>query len=151
MELSDTIPIKASRDKVYHCLNDTEILKQCIPGCNTLIKETDTHLIAVIIFKIGPIKMKLNGTITLDPFDAPKHFTLIGEGSGGIAGFAKGRADIQLVEQEDNTLLHYKARADIGGKLAKLGSSLVAKTALKLSRNFFERFNQAIIKNIDDA
>ena len=144
MDLHDEIFIAAPRDKVYAALNDPEILKECIPGCEELTKDSETELSAKVTLKIGPVKAKFNGDVNLDPSDAPQRFSLTGEGNGGIAGFAKGGADVELLEQDGGTLLRYEAKADIGGKLAQLGNRLVASTAKKLSRNFFEKFSELV-------
>lgn len=146
MELHDEITISASRDKVYAALNDPEILKQCIPGCEELIKNSDTELEAKVVLKIGPVKAKFSGNVTLDPGNAPNGFSLKGEGNGGVAGFAKGGADVELIEQGTETLLRYTAKADIGGKLAQLGSRLVTSTSRKLAGTFFKNF-ETIMEN----
>ncbi len=140
MELNDEIVINAPRDVVYAALNDPEILKECIPGCEELTKYSDTDLEALVVLKIGPVKAKFKGKVTLNPDNPPEHFSLTGEGNGGAAGFAKGGADVTLEEHEDGTLLRYDAKADIGGKLAQLGSRLIQGTAKKLSAQFFESF-----------
>ena len=144
MELQDEIRIPADRDKVYAALNDPEILKQCIPGCEELIKHSDTELEAKVVLRIGPVKATFGGNVTLDPSNAPDGFSLSGEGSGGVAGFAKGGADVELIAEGDETLLKYSAKADIGGKLAQLGSRLVTSTSRKLAAKFFESFKEAV-------
>jgi len=96
MELSDEVRIAAPRARVYDGLNDPEILKQCIPGCEEIIRNSDTELEAKVVLKIGPVKAKFSGAVTLDPTHAPDRFSLTGEGRGGIAGFAKGGADVEL-------------------------------------------------------
>ncbi len=149
MELNDEIVINAPRDVVYAALNDPEILKECIPGCEELTKHSDTDLEALVVLKIGPVKAKFKGKVTLNPDNPPEHFSLTGEGNGGAAGFAKGGADVTLEEHEDGTLLRYDAKADIGGKLAQLGSRLVQGTAKKLSGKFFESFAEKV--NADHA
>ena len=145
MELQEEIFINAPRDVVFAALNDPVILKQCIPGCQELTKESDTELAAKVMLKIGPVKANFTGNVILDPSDAPAHFSLNGEGNGGVAGFAKGGADVELIEQEGGTLLKYTAKADIGGKLAQLGSRLVVSTSKKLAKNFFEEFNTVLV------
>lgn len=140
MELSDTIVINAPRDAVYAALNDPEILKACIPGCEELIKHSDTELEAKVVLKVGPVKARFGGKVTLDTAGAPGAFSLTGEGSGGAAGFARGGADVTLNESNGQTTLSYTAKAEIGGKLAQLGSRLVQGTAKKLSASFFEKF-----------
>jgi len=144
MEMQDEVKIPAPRDKVYAGLNDPEILKQCIPGCEELIKHSDTELEAKVTLKIGPVKAKFGGNVTLDPSQAPERFSLNGEGSGGIAGFAKGGADVELEEDGDETILRYTAKADIVGKLAQLGSRLVTSTSQKLAGKFFDNFKDAL-------
>ncbi|MEM9250380.1 MAG: carbon monoxide dehydrogenase subunit G [Pseudomonadota bacterium] len=140
MELNDEIVINAPRDEVYAALNDPEVLKTCIPGCEELTKHSDTELEAKVVLKIGPVKATFGGTVTLDVAGAPAHFSLTGEGNGGKAGFAKGGADVELISEGDQTTLKYVAKVDIGGKLAQLGSRLIAGTAKKLSAKFFTQF-----------
>ena len=140
MELKDEVVIAAPRDKVYAALNDPEVLKQSIPGCEELIKHSDTELEAKVVLKIGPVKARFGGTVTLDQTGAPETFSLTGEGSGGTAGFAKGGADVTLTEEGGQTTLAYAAKVEIGGKLAQLGSRLVQSTAKKLSAKFFTKF-----------
>ena len=140
MELSEEITIPAQMAKVYDSLNDIAILKACIPGCEELVKHSDTELEARVVLKIGPVKAKFSGKVTLDTTHAPDRFSLAGAGDGGIAGFAKGGADVELTADGDNTLLRYSAKAETGGKIAQLGSRLITSTARKLSRAFFENF-----------
>ena len=140
MELNDEVVINAPRDKVYAALNDPEILKECIPGCEELIQHSDTELEAKVVLKVGPVKARFGGNVQLDKTGAPGAFSLSGEGSGGTAGFAKGGADVTLEEDGDKTILRYAARVDIGGKLAQLGSRLIQSTAKKLSAKFFTKF-----------
>jgi carbon monoxide dehydrogenase subunit G len=143
MDLSDEVVIEAPRDQVYAALNDIEILKQCIPGCEELTRNDDDELEAKVVLKIGPVKARFSGTVRLDQSGAPEHFTLSGEGNGGTAGFAKGGADVTLTEETPGTtVLRYTAHADIGGKLAQLGSRLVQSTAKKLSAKFFQSFKE---------
>ena len=144
MEMSDEIRIPAPRDKVYDALNDPEILKQCIPGCEEIIKHSDTELEATVKIKLGPVKAKFKGNITLDPTEAPERFSLVGEGNGGIAGFAKGGSEVTLMEDGDETIMRYSAKADIGGKLAQLGSRLIDSTSKKLAAEFFKNFSEVL-------
>ena len=144
MELSDEVVIDAPRDVVYAALNDPEILKECIPGCEELIQHSDTELEAKVVLKVGPVKARFGGTVTLDKSGAPESFSLDGEGSGGTAGFAKGGADVTLTEEDGKTTLKYEARVDIGGKLAQLGSRLIGSTAKKLSAKFFTNFAETL-------
>ena len=144
LALSDEIEIPAPQAVVYRALNDPEILRDCIPGCEELIQHSDTELEAKVVLKIGPVKARFTGHVTLDPSGAPERFSLVGEGSGGAAGFAKGGADVVLAETETGTRLTYTARAEIGGKLAQLGSRLVGATAKKLSAKFFAAFKDKV-------
>ncbi len=144
MELKEEIEINAPRDKVYAALNDPDILKECIPGCEELIKHSDTELEAKVVLKIGPVKAKFSGQVTLNPEAPPERFSLTGQGNGGSAGFAKGGATVTLTETETGTLLPYDAKADIGGKLAQLGSRLIQSTAKKLAAKFFNSFADVV-------
>lgn len=144
MELKDEVRINADRPTVYAALNDPEILKECIPGCEELIKHSERELEAKVLLKIGPVKARFSGNVHLDPSEAPERFSLKGEGNGGVAGFAKGGADVELVDEGETTLLRYDAKADIGGKLAQLGSRLVASTSKKLAAAFFQRFSEVM-------
>lgn len=145
MELSDKITINAPKARVYEALNDPEILQQCIPGCEELIKHSDTDLEAKVVLKVGPVKAKFTGDVVLDKAGAPDAFSLTGQGNGGAAGHAKGGADVTLVDNGDGTtLLSYDAKADIGGKLAQLGSRLIQSTAKKLAAKFFTKFAEVV-------
>lgn len=144
MDLSDEIRIQAPRDVVYRALNDPEILRDCIPGCEELIQHSPEKLEAKVVLKIGPVKARFAGEVTLDTSNAPSGFTLTGEGKGGAAGFAKGGAEVTLTEDGDETILAYTATVEIGGKIAQLGSRLIAGTAKKLSGKFFTRFSEIV-------
>ncbi|PCJ87881.1 MAG: carbon monoxide dehydrogenase [Hyphomicrobiales bacterium] len=144
MELSDEILINAPVSDVYAALNDPKILQECIPGCEELIKHSDTELEAKVVLKVGPVKAKFSGNVTLDTTGAPNKFSLTGTGNGGVAGFAKGGADVTLEADGDNTLLKYSAKAEIGGKIAQLGSRLMTSTAKKLATKFFTRFAEVV-------
>jgi len=149
VELKDEIIINAPQSVVYAALNDPEILKDCIPGCEELIKHSDTELEAKVVLKIGPVKAKFSGNVTLNPEAPPQRFSLTGEGNGGAAGFAKGGAVVELEPHEDGTLLRYDAQADIGGKLAQLGSRLIQGTAKKLAAKFFQNLADRV--NADET
>lgn len=144
MELSDEIIINAPKSHVYAALNDPNILQQCIPGCEELIKHSDTELEAKVVLKIGPVKARFSGTVQLDTTGAPDAFSLTGQGNGGAAGHAKGGADVTLESDGDITVLRYQAKAEIGGKLAQLGSRLIQSTAKKLAAKFFQSFAEAV-------
>jgi len=133
--------IAASVETVWAALNDAEVLKACIPGCQELTKESDTELKAVVSLKIGPVKAKFKGAVTLENLNPPTSYSIVGEGQGGIAGFAKGGADVALTADGDDTVLKYTAKADVGGKIAQLGSRLIESTSKKLAGQFFSNFN----------
>jgi carbon monoxide dehydrogenase subunit G len=135
--------IAAPIQKVWTALNDPEILKACIPGCESLEKKSDTELSAVVVLRIGPIKATFGGEVSLLNLNPPHSYTIAGEGKGGIAGFAKGSADVTLTEVSPNeTVLKYAAQADVGGKIAQLGSRLISSTSKKLAGQFFSTFNE---------
>ncbi|MFD0978402.1 CoxG family protein [Tropicimonas aquimaris] len=144
MELQEEILIPAPRDKVYAALNDTEVLKACIPGCEELIRHSDTELEAKVVLKIGPVKARFGGNVVLDQSQAPAAFSLTGEGTGGAAGFAKGGADVTLEDRGEETLLTYTAKAEVGGKIAQLGSRLVLSTSKKLAGKFFKNLQDEL-------
>lgn len=146
MDLKDEILIPAPRETVYAALNNPEILRQCIPGCEELVQHSPTELEAKVVLKVGPVKAKFAGKVVLNPEDPPNMFSLRGEGSGGVAGFAKGGAVVRLEDREGGTLLSYDAKADVGGKLAQLGSRLLEGTAKKLAASFFEKFAAEVVK-----
>lgn len=142
--MSGTQKIEAPREAVYAALNDTEVLRQCIPGCQTIEKVADDELKATVRLKIGPMKVTFNGKVKLSNLDPPNGYTIAGEGSGGVAGHAKGSADVKLAAEGDATDLTYTVKADIGGKIAQLGARLIDGTAKKLAGEFFSRLNQVV-------
>ncbi|NDD32088.1 MAG: carbon monoxide dehydrogenase [Rhodobacteraceae bacterium] len=144
MELADEIIINAPKDQVYAALNDPKVLKQCIPGCEELIQHSDTELEAKVVLKVGPVKARFGGEVTLDKSGAPDAFSLSGQGNGGAAGHAKGGADVTLTADGDTTILKYVAKAQIGGKIAQLGSRLIQSTAKKLAGRFFTSFAEVM-------
>ena len=144
MELTDEIRIAAQRDAVYRALNDPDVLRECIPGCEELIQHSPEHLEANVVLKIGPVKARFSGEVKLDNSKAPDEFSLTGEGKGGPAGFAKGFAEVPLLADGEVTVLGYAAKIEIGGKIAQLGSRLIAGTAKKLSTKFFDKFGEIV-------
>lgn len=144
MELKGQQLINAPRETVYAALNDPDVLKQCIPGCENLNKTSDTNMDATVAIKVGPVKAKFSGAVELTNLNPPESYTIVGEGKGGAAGFAKGKADVTLTEQGDQTLLDYAVHADVGGKLAQLGGRLLEGTAKKLSGEFFQKFGDVV-------
>jgi len=144
MKMSDEIRIEAPREKVYAALNDPEILKRSVPGCEEMVRVSDTELAAVAMVKIGPVKAKFKGQVTLSDINPPNGYTITGEGKGGAAGFAKGGAKVSLEEDGDATILRYEVQADVGGKLAQVGARLIEGTAKKLAADFFAAFREAV-------
>ncbi len=144
MEITGEYRIAAAREFVWAALNDSEVLRVCIPGCEALEKTSETTMTAKVTQKIGPVKAKFNGEVELINVQAPASYTIKGEGKGGIAGFAKGAADVTLTEEGDETVLAFDARAKVGGKLASLGSRLINSTAKKLANKFFDNFHEYI-------
>ena len=144
MEMNGEQRVPASREIVWAALNDPDILKACIPGCQELIKSSETNMTAVAVIKVGPVSAKFQGAVTLSDLDPPNGYRITGEGQGGVAGFAKGSAVVRLEEQEGETLLCYQVSADIGGKLAQLGGRLIDATARKMSDAFFKKFSEEI-------
>ncbi|WP_136661193.1 carbon monoxide dehydrogenase subunit G [Nitratireductor sp. XY-223] len=146
MEMSDSQRIRAPRQTVYHALNDPEILKQSIPGCEELEMVSDTEMTATVVLRVGPVKARFAGNVELSDLVPPESYTISGEGKGGVAGFAKGGATVKLIEDGDDTILEYDVRADIGGKLAQLGSRLINSTSKKLAGQFFSNFSAIVEK-----
>lgn len=144
MDLAGEYRIEAPRDAVWQALNDPDILKQCIPGCQEIDKESDTAFSARVKSKIGPVSATFKGKVTLSDLDPPNGYTISGEGQGGVAGFAKGGARVTLEEDGSATLLRYTADGQVGGKLAQVGARLVEGTAKKVADDFFTRFNELV-------
>lgn len=140
MDMTGEYRIEAPRDLVWAALNDPDVLRACIPGCEELEKTSETTMEAKVTQKIGPVKAKFTGGVELLNITPPESYTIRGEGKGGVAGFAKGSADVHLTEEDGGTKLSYTAHAEVGGKLAQLGSRLIDSTAKKLADKFFENF-----------
>ncbi|MEX2455090.1 MAG: carbon monoxide dehydrogenase subunit G [Rhodospirillaceae bacterium] len=140
MEMTGEYRIPAPREKVWEALNDPEVLKKCIPGCQELNKDSETELSAKVKSKVGPVSATFTGKVTLSDIDPPKGYRISGEGTGGVAGFAKGGAVVNLVEDGAETVLTYNATAQVGGKLAQIGSRLIDSTAKKMANEFFGKF-----------
>ena len=137
--------IRAPVSRVWEALNDPDMLRACIPGCQSLEKTSDTELAATVVLKIGPIKANFAGEVKLSNLDPPNSYTISGEGKGGIAGFARGGADVRLAaDGADQTVLSYQAKADVGGKIAQLGSRLITSTSKKLAGQFFSTLNEKV-------
>lgn len=141
MDMTGEYKIAARRERVWAALNDPEILRQAIPGCEEIKKLSDTELEAAARAKIGPVSARFTGKVKLSDMNPPEGYTLTGEGSAGAAGFAKGEAKVHLSEDGDATILRYTVKAIIGGKLAQLGQRLVDGAAKKMADEFFEKFS----------
>jgi len=145
MQMNDSQRIPASKEKVWAALNNSEILKQCIPGCQSLEMTAPNEMTATVVLKVGPVKATFGGKVTLSDLDPPNSYRISGEGGGGIAGFAKGGAAVRLTEESpDVTILTYEVDAQIGGKLAQLGGRLIDSTARKLAGEFFASFGEVV-------
>ncbi len=140
MTMNGEHQLAVPRETVWEKLNDTEILKACIPGCEQLDKLSDTEFHAVATTKIGPVKAKFKGKVTLSDLDPPNSYKISGQGDGGVAGFAKGGAAVTLASKDGGTLLSYTVEAQIGGKLAQLGQRLINGAAKKMADDFFRKF-----------
>jgi len=140
MKLSGEEKISAPREQVWQALNDPEILKKSITGCKELIKKSDTEFSATVQARVGPVKATFKGDVKLSKLNPPKSYVLSGQGKGGVAGFAKGKATVKLDEDGDNTILTYDVDAQVGGKLAQIGSRLIGSAAKKMANDFFKKF-----------
>src|SRR5262245_8350581 len=144
MTMSGEQQLTAPRERVWAALNDPEVLKICIPGCESLDLLGENEFQAVATNKIGPVKARFKGKVRLTDLDPPNGYRISGEGDGGVAGFAKGGATVNLQEKEGGTLLVYNVEAQIGGKLAQLGQRLINGAAKKLADQFFAKFAEAV-------
>ena len=149
MEMSGEYRIEASRQTVWDALNDPEILKQSIPGCEEIERLSDTELAAKVVAKVGPVKAKFAGQVTLSDLDPPNSYRISGEGKGGAAGFAKGGANVSLKSDGEATILSYEVDATVGGKLAQLGARLIDGTAKKMAGDFFKNFAEVVTESKD--
>ena len=152
MDMNGQERIGAPVETVWRALNNPDMLKACIPGCETLEKQSDTNMSATVVLKVGPIKARFEGAIELSNLNAPHGYTISGEGKGGIAGFAKGRADVSLAEDGPGaTLLTYTVKADVGGKIAQLGQRLIDGVAKSMAEDFFKRFDDEMQRQHPEA
>jgi uncharacterized protein len=145
MQMNDSRRIPASKQQVWAALNDPAVLKQCIPGCQNLEMSSPDEMTATVVLKVGPVKATFGGKVMLSDLDPPNSYRISGEGSGGVAGFAKGGATVRLEsEGPEITILYYDVDAQIGGKLAQLGGRLIDSTARKLAGEFFAAFGEVV-------
>ena len=146
MDLTGEYKIPAPREAVWKALNDPEILKQAIPGCDDIQKISDTEMTAKVTARVGPVKASFSGKVTLSDLDPPNGYKISGEGTGGVAGFAKGGAEVRLKPDESGagTILTYTATAAVGGKLAQIGSRLIEGTSKQMADQFFGKFAEIV-------
>jgi carbon monoxide dehydrogenase subunit G len=144
MDMTGAYRIAAPREQVWAALNDPAVLQQCLPGCEKMEKVSDNAFAARVKTKIGPVSATFDGAVTLEEVDPPNGYRLVGEGKGGVAGFAKGAATVRLADEGAGTVLSYGAEARVGGKLAQIGSRLVAGAARKLVDEFFRKFAETV-------
>lgn len=144
MQMSGEYRIPAPRQAVWDALNDPEVLKQCVPGCEEMVRNGENAFDAKVVAKVGPVRAKFGGTVTLSDIDPPNGYTISGQGQGGAAGFAKGGATVKLAEDGEGTILSYTVDASVGGKLAQIGSRLIDATAKKMANDFFSRFAEVV-------
>ncbi|MFM0013507.1 carbon monoxide dehydrogenase subunit G [Paraburkholderia sediminicola] len=144
MELTGEQILQLPRERVWEALNDPEILRVCVPGCESLERVEDNHYKVVMAAAVGPVKARFNGKLTLTDLQAPESYSLTFEGSGGAAGFGKGGAHVNLQAEGDGTRLVYRAHAQVGGRLAQVGARLIDGVARKMAEDFFRHFTAAI-------
>ncbi|OWV79990.1 carbon monoxide dehydrogenase [Rhizobium sp. R635] len=145
MDFTGEERIAAPRDAVWAALNDPEIMRGCIPGCQNIERLSPDTFEATIKVKFSLLSATFHGLLMLSNVDAPRRYTLSAEGKGGLAGFARGSADVMLEDAGAETVLHYRARAELGGKLAQLGGRLLDSTSQRLAEGFFSDFNAAVV------
>ena len=138
MKMNGEFRVPTDRETVWQALNDPEVLKACLPGCQEIEKTSDTDMTATLVIKVGPVKATFKGGVALSDLDPPNGYTLSGQGQGGAAGFASGEAKVKLIEEGGETVVQYEVDAKVGGKLAQIGSRLIDSTAKKLSKQFFD-------------
>lgn len=145
MKLESSRELPVSQETAWHALNDPEVLQHCIPGCESLVQNSDGTLEAVVVTRIGPVSARFKGKVTLEDVNPPHSYRLVFAGQGGAAGFAKGEAEVRLeAKTATSTDLHYTADASVGGKLAQVGSRLIESSAKKLAEEFFTRLEESL-------
>jgi carbon monoxide dehydrogenase subunit G len=144
MEMSGEERIAASQADTWAALNDPEMLKACVPGCESIERLGEEEFQVLMVARIGPVSAKFKGKLTLSDLKPPNSYALAFEGQGGAAGFGKGSANVQLSPEGEGTLLRYQVKASVGGKLAQIGSRLVDAAARKISQDFFAAFNEKV-------
>lgn len=151
MEMTGEQLVPLSQDATWRALNDTAILKECIPGCESMEQVAENEYQVTMTARVGPVSAKFKGKMTLCEINAPYSYKLVFEGQGGVAGFAKGQAEVQLEADSEATKLRYAAKAMVGGKLAQVGSRLIDGVARKMAEQFFTAFNKRVSGGDPDA
>lgn len=151
MDIKGEYRIPAPRAVVWAALNDVDVLKAAIPGCDSIKRLSETEIEATVTAKIGPVKASFKGLVTLSDIDPPNGYTIRGEGKGGPAGFAKGGAKVRLVDAGSDTILSYEVDASVGGKIAQIGMRLIDSTARKLADEFFAKFGELAASKSSEA
>jgi len=149
MDMTGERRIPAPRQKVWDALNDPAVLKAAIPGCESLEKTSENEMKATAAVKIGPIAARFSGKVQLTDLDPPNSYRISGEGQGGVAGFAKGGADVALSDDGPFTLLRYAVKAQVGGKIAQLGARLIDASAKQMADAFFDRFSAEVAAPVE--
>jgi hypothetical protein len=144
MEMTGEQLIPASQQQTWDALNDPDMLKQCVPGCESIEPAGDNQYQVLMVARVGPVSAKFKGKLTLSDVQPPNSYSIAFEGQGGAAGFAKGGAQVRLSPEGDGTRLSYEAKANVGGKLAQIGSRLVDAAAKKVADEFFRNFNEKV-------
>jgi carbon monoxide dehydrogenase subunit G len=144
MEMSAQQLIPASQQQTWDALNDPAMLKQCVPGCESIDPIGDNQYQVLMVARVGPVSAKFKGKLTLSDIQPPNSYSIAFEGQGGAAGFAKGGAQVRLAPEGESTRLAYDVKASVGGKLAQIGSRLVDAAAKKVADDFFRNFNQKV-------
>jgi carbon monoxide dehydrogenase subunit G len=144
MEMIGEQSIAAAQSATWHALNDLEVLKSCIPGCESIVAAGENQFDVALTAKVGPVSAKFKGKLTLADLNPPNSYNLSFEGQGGVAGFAKGSAQVSLAPDAAGTKLSYAVKANVGGKLAQIGSRLIDGAAKKLADQFFSAFNKHV-------
>src|ERR1700751_2401556 len=148
MTMNGQVQLAASREQVWAKLNDPQVLKACIPGCEQLDMTSASEFQAIATVKVGPVKARWKGKVRLSDLDPPNSYRISGEGEGGVAGFAKGGAKVSLADRDGGTLLSYNVEAQVGGKLAQLGQRLINSAAKKTADDFFAKFAEAVAPKV---
>ncbi|MDQ7975991.1 carbon monoxide dehydrogenase subunit G [Paraburkholderia sp. SARCC-3016] len=144
MDFKGSETIRAPRSLVWKCLNDPEVLKHCVPGCQSFTAAGEGEFLATVTVAVGPVKANFKGNLKLSDRVEPQGYRIVGQGEGGIAGFGKMNAEVVLSDDGDDTVLSYVAYAEVGGKLAQIGTRLVSSVANRLAATFFQRFNENV-------